>query len=75
MIFKEKELEILVRVQANGDFTVQSNSREKFRVLHALKGVVMQLAGELGILQAKPRADRPALVLDRNHVGHFGRGA
>lgn len=64
MRFKEKSLEIVVKCDANGDFRVESNSRENFRVFMALKAVLKSMAREINRQHGR-------LTLDNNHEGRF----
>ena len=66
MKFTDKELEVVVRYKANGDFTVTSNSRENHRVLRVLKRVAREIELEMNRVNGK-------LVMPETHVGHFER--
>ena len=66
MRFNDKKLEIVVKAAANGDFSVESNSRESFRVLRTLKAVVAAMDLEIN-------RQRGRLVLAQDHTGHFER--
>lgn len=62
------DLEIVIKVKRNGDFTVESNSREKFRVLRALSMVAKEMVLEMNRLNG-------ALLSPSDHVGRFERTA
>ena len=66
MKFTDKQLEIVVKAAANGAFTVESNSRESYRVLHVLRTIVQCMDNEVN-------RQRGRLLLDQNHTGRFER--
>ncbi len=60
MKFEEKDLEIVLKIKQNGDFSVSSNTRENFRVFRALSFVVYQLKRMMN-------NKAPNLVMPSNH--------
>ena len=64
MIFREKELEIVIRQRTNGDARVESNARDVHRIIVALRQVAREL--EIGMNRRNGQ-----LVLPSNHVAHY----
>lgn len=57
-------LEVVIKATPNGDYTVESNSRENYRVLHALKAIVKDM-------EKAVNAKRGRLLLPASHLDQF----
>lgn len=62
------DIEIVIKARADGNFTVESSSREIYRNMQVLRVALQSMVNEANRLRGK-------LLLPNNHVGHFERSA
>lgn len=58
-------LEIVIKAKPGGDWTVEANSRDNYRVVHALRCVLKSMDMELNRLKGR-------LILPNSHADQFG---